>query len=198
MSLFHGPFAMFEHSRRRHARLHEPISPRLPNLIKRHPSAFGVVLVASGVAGVWYVSTRLPNWPEWTLFPSLIISVLALVGLIVGLGILVVSGLEPLLERMDWEWHGEPLAALGLPLALSRKVESIGYWTAEDVAKAVNSNSFPWTRLDYDERLQVERAAQRWTASAAAQEQHGAAAERVSGRPRRRGLSPRDARRSDR
>ena len=170
MLLFHGPLYRVDNERQRHARRHEPFTPHLPEQALRHPTVLGLALTALGVAGVWYISRSLPHWPDWTLFPSLMLSALALVAMVIGLGILVVCGLEPLLGRMDLTWDGEPLSSLGIPAGLQRKCESIGYWTADDVTQAVNSNRFPWTKLDYDERQQIERAAQRWSMVQAARD----------------------------
>lgn len=170
MLLFHGPLYRFDTERQRHARRHEPFTPHLPEQALRHPALLGLALTALGVFGIWYIAHSLPQWPDWSLFPSLILSVLAIVAMITGLGILVVCGLEPLLGRMDWEWDGEPLSSLGIPAQLQRKCESIGFWTADDVMVAVNSNRFPWKQLDYDERLQIERAAQRWSMVQAARD----------------------------
>ena len=64
MLLFHGPLYRFDNERQRHARRHEPFTPHLPEQALRHPSVLGPILAAIGVFGIWYVSTRLPHWPD--------------------------------------------------------------------------------------------------------------------------------------
>ena len=53
------------------------------------------------------------------------------------------------------------LAALAIPVALQRKCERLGYWTAEDLAAAIERGKFPWIELEYDERMQIQRAAEK-------------------------------------
>jgi hypothetical protein len=77
--------------------------------------------------------------------------------------------LEPVLGLIDLDWDAEPLAQLGIPVVLQRKCESLGFWTAEDLVRAVDRGKFPWTGLEYDERMQLQRAVDRWNASVAAE-----------------------------
>ena len=102
------------------------------------------------------------------LFPSMMLAVLSLITMVIGLGILTVRLMEPALGLMDLNWDAEPLAQLGIPLPLQRKCESLGYWTADDLVRAVDKGKFPWTSLEYDERMQVQRGAERWSAAVAA------------------------------
>ena len=122
----------------------------------------GVLLALLGALGNWAIAASMSSWPSWMLFPSAFLAVLALVAMIVGLGILVVRALEPVLGRMELDWDAEPLALLGIPLPLQRKCEQLGFWAADDLARAVERGKFPWAALEYDERVQIERAAQLW------------------------------------
>jgi hypothetical protein len=166
---FQGPQHWLDHHKLAHDRRHEPFTPRVPGFILSHPAAFGAVMTIAGILGNWFISSRMAGWPAWSLFPSMILAVLALVTMVIGLGILTVRMLEPVLAVMDINWDAEPLAQLGIPLSLQRKCESIGYWTAEDLVRAVDRGRFPWTTLEYDERMQVQRAAERWSAAIAAE-----------------------------
>jgi hypothetical protein len=67
-------------------------------------------------------------------------------------------------------WNAEPTSATGIPLALQRKCEQLGFWTAEDLARAIDRGSFPWRDLAYDERMQIERAVHRWKVAVAAEQ----------------------------
>jgi hypothetical protein len=165
---FQGPQHWLDHHRLRRDRRHEPFTPRVPALILAHPALFGGVMATAGVLGAWLISDRLAGWPAWMLFPSMVLSVLALVSMIIGLGLLTVRAMEPALALMDLDWDAEPLAELGIPLALQRKCESIGYWTAEELVRAVDKGAFPWTKLAYDERMQVQRAVDHWKAAVVA------------------------------
>jgi hypothetical protein len=162
---FQGPQQWLDHHRLARHRRHEPFTPRLPRLILERPALFGTVLAVGGIAGNWWVTHALDDWPDWMLFPSLLLATLALVAMVIGLGILTVRMLEPVLAMKDFQWDAEPLAVLGIPVPLQRKCERIGFWTAEDLVKAVERGKFPWTALEYDERMQIERAAQRWSVS---------------------------------
>lgn len=140
------------------------------------------MLTGLGVAGTWLVVTGLPNWPDWSLFPGAILGVLCMLAMMLGLGIVVVSALEPVIGLMDLNWDAEPIAVMGLPYALQRNCERLGYWTAEDLSRAVERGSFPWTKIAYDERMQIERAAQLWKARSqarAAQRERKAPATRL-------------------
>lgn len=182
MHWFQGPQHWLDHRRLSREARHEPFTPRVPRLFRRRPELLGAALTIGGIAGAWVIMHSLEDWPAWMLFPSLLLSSLALVAMVVGLGILTVRSLEPALALRDLGWDAEPLAVLGIPPSLQRKCERIGYWTADDLARAVEQGRFPWTALELDERLQLERAAQRWQAVRAAQEAE---------RPRRRFLGPR-------
>jgi hypothetical protein len=133
-----------------------------------HPAVFGAVLTAGGIFGNWSISSQLAHWPAWMLFPSMMLAVVSLISMVIGLGILTVRMLEPALGLMDLDWDAEPLAQLGIPLSLQRKCESLGFWTAESLVRAIDKGKFPWTSLEYDERMQVQRGAERWSTSTAA------------------------------
>jgi hypothetical protein len=166
---FQGPQHWLDHHKLTHDRRHEPFTPRLPGLMLSHPILFGAVLTAGGIFGNWILSSQMSDWPDWTLFPSMMLAVVSLLTMVIGLGILTVRLLEPVLGLMDLDWDAEPLSQLGIPLPLQRKCESLGFWAAEDLVRAVNKGKFPWTKLEYDERMQVQRGAERWSASVAAE-----------------------------
>lgn len=143
---------------------HEPFTPRLPVLVHERPAIAALLLTAAGITGSWIVVTNMGDWPAWMIFPSMIISVLSIAATVVGLGLLVVLGLEPILGSRDLKWDADPIAVLGLPLALQKKCENLGFWTCESMVASIEGNRFPWVSLEYDERMQVERALARWTA----------------------------------
>jgi hypothetical protein len=126
-------------------------------------------MAVGGFTGNWWVADQLQHWPEWSLFPGVAVSVTCLVAMVIGLGLVVIRALEPVLATMELDWDAEPLNALLLTPVLQRKCESLGYWAADDLVRAVNKGSFPWTSVAYDERMQIERAVQRWNASAEAE-----------------------------
>jgi hypothetical protein len=70
---------------------------------------------------------------------------------------------------MELDWDAEPLSDLGIPLPLQRKCEQLGYWAADDLVEAINRSRFPWVALEYDERMQLERAVHRWSVAIAAE-----------------------------
>lgn len=125
----------------------------------------GLLLAILGILGNWFIVRNLTSWPAWMLFPSLIIATLALVSMMLGLGIVTVRLLEPVIATMELDWDAEPVSALGVPPVLQRKCERLGYWTAEDIVRAVDKGTFPWTELEYDERMQIQRSAHRWSAA---------------------------------
>jgi hypothetical protein len=100
------------------------------------------------------------------LFPSMFLATMFLVAMMLGLGLLVVCALEPVINRMDIDWGDAPVESLGVPEALQRKLERLNYWTADDVAAAIEAGTFPWTSLEYDERQQIARASDRWEIAA--------------------------------
>lgn len=169
MHWFQGPQHWLDHHKLAPDRRHEPFTPRVPRLVLSHPVMFGAVLTGGGIFGNWILSSQMSGWPDWMLFPSMMLAVLSLVSMVIGLGILTVRLLEPVLGLMDLDWDAEPLAQLGIPLPLQRKCESLGFWTVEDLVRAVDKGKFPWTRLEYDERMQVQRGAERWRTSIAAE-----------------------------
>lgn len=126
------------------------------------------MLAAGGFVGNWWISNRLAEWPSWMLMPGAMLSIVCLVLMVIGLGLATIRALYPVLALMELDWDAEPLAALGIPLPLQRKCERLGFWAAEDITRAIERGSFPWTELEYDERMQLERAAQRWSRAAAA------------------------------
>lgn|GEM_PF-2160282 len=167
MHWFQGPQHGLDHHKLGREKRHEPFTPNVPGFFLARPVVTGLVLVVVGIFGNWMISTRLSDWPSWMLFPSMMLAVVALIMMIIGLGLLTVRMLEPVLGLMDLDWDAEPLAQLGIPLALQRKCESLGYWTAEDLVRAVDRGRFPWTSLEYDERMQVQRGVDRWSLSVA-------------------------------
>jgi hypothetical protein len=170
---FQGPHHWLDHHKLSRDRRHEPFTPRVPGFILAHPALFGVVMAALGVLGNWFISSRMSDWPAWTLFPSMILAVLSLLAMVIGLGIVTVRLMEPALALMDLNWDAEPLAQLGIPLSLQRRCEAIGYWTAEELVRAIDKGKFPWTLLEYDERMQLQRAADRWSAAAVTETRNG-------------------------
>jgi hypothetical protein len=166
---FQGPQHWLDHHKLSRDRRHEPFTPRLPGLFLAHPALAGLALVVLGILGNWMISTRMSDWPAWMLFPSMMLAVVSLIMMVIGLGLLTVRMLEPVLGLIDLDWDAEPLAQLGIPVVLQRKCESLGFWTAEDLVRAVDRGKFPWTGLEYDERMQLQRAVDRWNASVAAE-----------------------------
>lgn len=165
MHWFQGPQHWLDHHKLERDRRHEPFTPRVPAFILSHPALFGLALTFAGIFGNWTLSSRMAEWPAWMLFPSMLLAVLSLVMMVLGLGVLTVRLMEPALSLMDLDWDAEPLAHMGIPMPLQRKCESLGYWTADDLTRAVNQGKFPWVKLEYDERLQVQRATERWSLS---------------------------------
>jgi hypothetical protein len=163
---FQGPQHWLDHHKLSRDRRHEPFTPRVPGFVLAHPALFGAFMAVLGIVGNWVVASRMSGWPAWMLFPSMMLAVLSLLAMVIGLGILTVRLMEPALSLMDLDWDAEPLAQLGIPLALQRRCEGLGYWTAEELVRAVNKGKFPWTMVEYDERMQLQRAADRWNAVA--------------------------------
>lgn len=124
-------------------------------------------LASVGVAGSWVIVTSMGGWPTWLLFPGILASVIVLSSTVIGMGWLSVLALQPALGSKALGWHAEPLTVLGLPLALQRKCEALGFWTCESLVESIDRGRFPWTALEYDERMQVERALSLWKARAA-------------------------------
>lgn len=160
-------------------RRHEPFTPQVPAFISDRPAVSGALMAVGGFSANWWIGTQMPGWPAWMILPGAIVAILCLFTMMIGLGLVVVRALEPVIARMDLDWDAEPLAALGIPLPLQRKCESLGFWSAEDLVNAVDHGTFPWTKLEYDERMQVERAAQRWSVAVRA--------EKAAKKARRRG-----------
>lgn len=152
-----SPHELYRHTRLRE-RAGEPFTPRVPRIVADHPAMSGAALAAAGIAGNWYVVSRMPHWPNWMLFPSMLLATLALLAMILGLVLVVVRWLEPVIARMDLDWDAEPVAALGLPIALQRRLEELGYWSSDDVCRAVERGTFPWTELELTERRLIEQA----------------------------------------
>jgi hypothetical protein len=130
--------------------------------VRARPLLTGLALAAAGAFGNWLITHYIQSWPAWTLFPSFLGAVLCLATMVIGLGLATVCALEPVVGKMAQDWDDDPVAALGVPPALQRKCEQLGYWTATDVAQAVTRGTFPWISLEYDERQQIDRAGQRW------------------------------------
>lgn len=160
----HGPFGR-EINRVPRERRGEPFAPRLPRFLLEHPTLSGGLMALTGFFGNWVIASQMEHWPDWTLFPGVILACLCLISMVIGLGLVVVRALEPALANVDLDWDAEPLAALAIPPVLQRKCESLGFWAADDLVRAIERGKFPWTQLEYDERMQLERAAHRWSAA---------------------------------
>lgn len=151
-----SPYELYRHSRMRE-RAGEPFTPRIPRLMADHLTFSGGALAVSGVVGNWLIVSRMSGWPNWTLFPSMLLATLSLLAMVIGLVLIVVRLLEPVIARMDLNWDADPVAVLGLPQPLQRKLEALGFWSADDVCRAVNDGRFPWTELELTERRLVEQ-----------------------------------------
>lgn len=152
-----SPYELYRHTRLRE-RAGEPFAPRVPRLVRDHPTSSGAALAVIGVAGNWLVVSRMAGWPNWMLFPSMLLATLSLLAMILGLVLVVVRLLEPVVARMELNWDADPVGALGLPPELQRKLETLGYWSADDVCRAVENGRFQWTALELTERRLVEQA----------------------------------------
>lgn len=132
----------------------------------KRPGVLGAALMISGMGASALLIRSMPSWPRWMIFPSMGLAVLALAATVVGTALLAVLALQPVIvSREDLGWDEEPLASTGIPAALQRKCEALGYWTCESLAEAIDKGLFPWNELDYDERQQVHRAIQFWRAT---------------------------------
>jgi hypothetical protein len=138
----------------------------LPRAVRERPLVLGVFLAVTGGAVCALIVTTMARWPTWLLLPSMFVAVPALVATVIGLSMVAVLGMTPLLERAELDWDDDPLAHLGIPLALQRKCEQLGYWTCEALSEAIEKSMFPWRELEYDERMQVERAVVFWRSQA--------------------------------
>ena len=167
---FHGSNGPIGHRRLPQRARHEPFTPRLPRTFHERPALMALVLAASGIASSWVIVAKMGSWPAWMIFPSIAGAIFALSATVVGMGLLVVLGLQPILGSRDLKWDADPLAVLGLPLAVQKKCESLGFWTCESIVASIEKRRFPWIALEYDERMQVERAVSRWHAVAHARE----------------------------
>lgn len=138
----------------------------LPRAVRERPLVLGLTLAVTGAGVCTLIITTMARWPSWLLFPSLFVAVPALVATVIGLSMVAVLGMTPLIERAELGWDDAPLAVLGIPHALQRKCEQLGYWTCEALSEAIEKSAFPWRELEYDERLQVERAVTFWRSQA--------------------------------
>lgn len=152
-----SPYDLYRHSRFRE-RAGEPFTPRIPRLIANHPTMSGAVLAAVGMVGNWLIVSQMAGWPDWTLFPSMLLATLSLLAMCLGMVLVVVRWLEPIVARMDFNWDADPVGSLGLPPTLDRKLETLGYWSADDICRAVESGRFQWTALELTERRLIEQA----------------------------------------
>lgn len=144
----------------------EPFTPAVPNFILERPAIAGGLLSVAGISASLLIIQTMHRWPVWMLLPSMGFAVLAMTATVIGLVVLVVMLLQPLIEgKDDLGWDAEPLASMGIPLSLQRKVEGLGYWTCESLSEATSKGLFPWNDLDYDERQQVHRAIEFWRAT---------------------------------
>ncbi len=161
---FHGPIWPLGDRRIPHQARHQPFTPRLPRAVRQRPVPVAAALAVTGVAASWVIIEKMGGWPTWTLFPAIVASVLALSATVIGAGWLSVMALQPLLGSKAHDWDADPLAVLGLPLPLRRKCEGLGFWTCESMVESIEQGRFPWTSLEYAERMQVERALSLWKA----------------------------------
>ncbi len=145
--------------------MQEPIVPRIPGMMSERPLLSALLLTSTGIAGCWFIITGMESWPTWIIFPAMLAAVAALAATVVGLGFLVVLALAPVIGSKDLKWHAEPLGVLGLPPTVRMKCEALGFWTCEAMMASIERSRFPWTELEYDERMQVERAISRWQAT---------------------------------
>lgn len=145
---------------------HEPFTPSIPDFILERPAIAGVLLSAVGISTSLLIIRTMHRWPLWMLVPSMGFAVLAITATVVGIVVLVVLLLLPLIaSKDDLGWDDEPLASMGIPLSLQRKVENLGYWTCEALSEAIGKGLFPWNDLNYDERQQIHRAIEFWRAT---------------------------------
>lgn len=140
----------------------------LPRALRERPLLLGLVLTVTGSALCTLIITTMARWPSWLIFPSMFVAVPALVATVIGLSMVAVLGLLPVLERAELGWDDAPLAVLGIPLALQRRCEQLGYWTCEALSEAIEKSIFPWRELEYDERMQVQRAVELWRGQSSA------------------------------
>ncbi len=145
---------------------YEPFTPTVPDFILERPAIAGALLATAGISASLLIIQTMHRWPLWLLIPSMGFAVLAMTATVIGLVILIVLLLQPLIEgKDDLGWDAEPLASMGIPLSLQRKVEGLGYWTCEALSDAITKGLFPWNDLSYDERQQVHRAIEFWRAT---------------------------------
>ena len=149
----------------------QPIAPRVPSVVYQRPFVAAMLMAVTGIGGTCLIVTGMGDWPVWTIFPVMIGAVLSLAATVVGLSLVVVLALQPIIGSRDLNWDAEPQGVLGLPLNVQRKCESLGFWTCEAMVASIEQRRFPWTSLEYDERMQVERAISRWQALHAARSQ---------------------------
>lgn len=174
MLRFHGPIWPLGERKIPYQARHQPFTPRLPRTVRERPAIVAALLAAGGVIGSWTIVVNMADWPTWTLFLSILASVLALSATVIGMGLLSVLALQPILGAKALKWDADPLAVLGLPLALQRKCEGLGFWTCELMVDSIEKGRFPWTSLEYDERMQVERSLSLWKAQRAEQQETAA------------------------
>ncbi|MBA2454024.1 MAG: hypothetical protein H0V47_12690 [Chloroflexia bacterium] len=164
MLRFHGPIWPLGERKIPYQARHQPFTPRLPRAVRERPAVVAALLAAVGVIGSWTIVVNMANWPTWTLFLSILASVFTLSATVIGMGLLSVLALQPILDSKAHKWDADPLAVLGLPLAVQRKCEGLGFWTCESMVESIDRGRFPWTSLEYDERMQVERSLSLWKA----------------------------------
>jgi hypothetical protein len=167
---FHGSNGPVSYRRLSKEAQEQPITPRVPDLVYQRPIVAALAVTAVGICGSWLIVTGMGNWPVWTIFPVMIGAVLSLAATVVGMGTLVVLALQPVIGSRSLNWDAEPLGVLGLPPNVQQKCESLGFWTCEAMVASIEQRRFPWTSLEYDERMQVERALSRWRAMTSARE----------------------------
>ncbi|MCO5178172.1 MAG: hypothetical protein M9890_14550 [Thermomicrobiales bacterium] len=161
-----SPYDLYRHSRLRE-RAGEPFTPNIPSIVSEKPALTGAALATLGVFGTWLIVSQMATWPNWTLFPSMMLAMLSLLAMMLGFVLLTIRWLEPVISRMDLNWDADPVGSLGLPPTLQSKLESLGFWSADDVCRAVERGKFPWLSLELSERRVIESAVAFHSAKAA-------------------------------
>jgi len=152
-----GPYELYRYSRLRD-RAGEPFTPNIPTIVSERPALTGAALSVLGILGTWLIVSQMATWPNWTLFPSMMLAMLSLLAMMLGFVLLTIRWLEPVISRMDLNWDADPVGSLGLPPTLQSKLETLGFWSADDVCRAVEDETFPWLSLELTERRVLQSA----------------------------------------
>ncbi|MCZ2099557.1 MAG: hypothetical protein LC121_25500 [Anaerolineae bacterium] len=149
-----SPEELYRRSRLRE-RAGEPFTPRVPRLVSDHPTLSGAALAVAGVAGNWFIVSRMAGWPNWMVFPSMLLATIA-----AGDGA-DCAGRRPLAgagRRADGQLGRRPGRLARSAVGAAAKAETLGYWSADDICRAVEDRRFQWTALELTERRLVEQA----------------------------------------